>query len=103
MYQGITEHKETQAGQRREGQALRGSGRRCYHRWHGKRAAANLEYCRQLLVGVCRDNGGMRGQVGEGRELEASVAEKVDSTGEELRQRGSEGPDVGSSSKRATM
>ena len=34
------------------------------------------------LVGVCRDNGGLQGQVGEGRRWEASVAEKVDSTGE---------------------
>ena len=34
------------------------------------------------LVGVCRDNGRLQWQVGEGRRLEASVAEKVDSTGE---------------------
>ena len=34
------------------------------------------------LVGVCRDNGGLQGQVGEGRRWEASVVEKVDSTGE---------------------
>ena len=34
------------------------------------------------LVGVCRDNGRLQGQVGEGRRWEASVAEKVDSTGE---------------------
>ena len=34
------------------------------------------------LVGVCRDKRGLQGQVGEGRRWEASVAEKVDSTGE---------------------
>ena len=30
------------------------------------------------LIRVCRDNGGVRGQVGEGSRLEASVAEKVE-------------------------
>ena len=62
-------HTETQAGQRKESQALRGSGR----------AAASLEQCRQARQGL-QGRPGMRGQIGEGWRMEASVAEKVDST-----------------------
>ena len=74
---GETVHTETQAGPGKEGQALRGSGQRCYHR-RPLPASSSVD----RLVGVCRDNGELQGQVGEGRRLEASVAEKVDSTGE---------------------